>query len=100
MTLAGGLSFVAGAGAWAWGEPLSTLDFNDLTNPQRLALFYATVPRPSHAGEHVVDLLVIELPVALLRAPVSQMGWWIWNTNRRQSPPPASPNHLHCPSAG
>jgi hypothetical protein len=67
VTLAGGLSFVAGPGAWAWGEPLSTLDFNDLTSPQRLALFYATVSHLLPAGEHIIDLLVIGLPVPLLQ---------------------------------
>lgn len=67
VTLASGLSFVAGAGAWAWGEPLSTLDFNDLTSPQRLALFYAALSHLIEPGEHVVDLLVIGLPVPLLQ---------------------------------
>ena len=99
VTLAGGLSFVAGPGAWAWGEPLSTLNFNDLTSPQRQALFYAALSHLLPAGEHVIDLLVIGLPVPLLQTPVSQMDCWKWNTNRKQSPPPASPNHLHYPSA-
>jgi len=67
VTLAGGLSFVAGAGAWAWGEPLSTLDFNDLTSPQRLALFYAALSHLLPPGEQVIDLLVIGLPVPLLQ---------------------------------
>ena len=67
VTLASGLSFVAGAGAWAWGEPLSTLDFNDLTSPQRLALFYAALAHLLPPGEHVIDLLVIGLPVPLLQ---------------------------------
>jgi len=67
VTLTSGLSFVAGAGAWAWGEPLSTLDFNDLTSPQRLALFYAALSHLFAPGEHVVDLLVIGLPVPLLQ---------------------------------
>jgi hypothetical protein len=67
VTLADGLSFVAGAGAWAWGEPLSTLDFNDLTSPQRLALFYAALSHLLPAGETIIDLLVIGLPVPLLQ---------------------------------
>jgi hypothetical protein len=67
VTLASGLSFVAGPGAWAWGEPLSTLDFNDLTSPQRLALFYAAVSHLLPPGEQVIDLLVIGLPVPLLQ---------------------------------
>ena len=67
VTLAGGLSFVAGAGAWAWGEPLSTLDFNDLTSPQRQALFYAALSHLLPAGEHIIDLQVIGLPVPLLQ---------------------------------
>ncbi|MBN2385570.1 MAG: ParM/StbA family protein [Anaerolineales bacterium] len=67
VTLASGLSFVAGAGAWAWGEPLSTLDFNDLTSPQRLALFYATLSQLLPPGYHTVDLLVVGLPVPLLQ---------------------------------
>lgn len=67
VTLASGLSFVAGAGAWAWSEPLSTLDFNDLTSPQRLALFYAALSHLLPAGEHIIDLLVIGLPVPLLQ---------------------------------
>jgi hypothetical protein len=67
VTMAGGLSFVAGAGAWAWGEPLSTLDFNDLTSPQRLALFYAALSHLLPPGEHAIDLLVIGLPVPLLQ---------------------------------
>jgi hypothetical protein len=67
VTLGNGLSFVAGAGAWAWGEPLSTLDFNDLTSPQRLALFYAALSHLLPPGEHNIDLLVIGLPVPLLQ---------------------------------
>jgi hypothetical protein len=67
VTLASGLSFVAGAGAWAWGEPLSTLDFNDLTSPQRLALFYTALSHLLAPGEYVIDLLVIGLPVPLLQ---------------------------------
>jgi hypothetical protein len=67
ICLSNGLSFVAGPGAWAWGEPLSTLDFNDLTSPQRLALFYAALSHLLPAGEHVIDLLVIGLPVPLLQ---------------------------------
>ena len=67
VTLASGLSFVTGAGAWAWGEPLSTLDFNDLTSPQRLALFYAALSHLLPSGEHVIDLLVVGLPVPLLQ---------------------------------
>jgi hypothetical protein len=67
VTFASGLSFVAGAGAWAWGEPLSTLDFNDLTSPQRLALFYSALSHLLPPGEHVIDLLVIGLPVPLLQ---------------------------------
>jgi hypothetical protein len=67
VLLENGLSFVTGAGAWAWGEPLSTLDFNDLTSPQRLALFYASLSHLLAPGEHVIDLLVIGLPVPLLQ---------------------------------
>ena len=67
VCLANGLSFVTGPGAWAWGEPLSTLDFNDLTSPQRLALFYAAVSHLLPPGDHVIDLLVIGLPVPLLQ---------------------------------
>jgi hypothetical protein len=67
VCLSNGLSFVAGPGAWAWGEPLSTLDFNDLTSPQRLALFYAAVSHLLPPGDHAVDLLVIGLPVPLLQ---------------------------------
>lgn len=67
ITLVNGQSFVAGSGAWAWGEPLSTLDFNELTSPQRLALFYAALSHLLHPGEHVIDLLVVGLPVPLLQ---------------------------------
>ncbi|MBN1453270.1 MAG: ParM/StbA family protein [Anaerolineales bacterium] len=67
VALANGLAFVAGPGAWAWGEPLSTLDFNDLTSPQRLSLFYAAASHLLPPGEHVIDLLVIGLPVPLLQ---------------------------------
>ena len=67
VTLASGISFVAGSGAWAWGEPLSTLDFNDLTSPQRLALFYTALSHLLPPGEHVIDLLVVGLPVPLLQ---------------------------------
>ena len=67
VCLSNSLSFVAGPGAWAWGEPLSTLDFNDLASPQRLALFYAAVSHLLPPGDHAVDLLVIGLPVPLLQ---------------------------------
>ena len=67
VTLANGGSYVTGPGAWAWGEPLSTLDFNDQTSPQRVALFYAAISHLLLPGEHVCDLLVIGLPVPLLQ---------------------------------
>ncbi len=67
VTLANGGSYVTGPGAWAWGEPLSTLDFNDQTSPQRVALFYAAISHLLPPGEHVCDRLVIGLPVPLLQ---------------------------------
>jgi len=67
VTLANGQTYVTGSGAWAWGEPLSTLDFNDQTSPQRVALFYAAISHLLPPGEHVCDLLVIGLPVPLLQ---------------------------------
>jgi hypothetical protein len=67
VTLANGQSYVTGPGAWAWGEPLSTLDFNDQTSPQRVALFYAAISHLLPPGEHFCDLLVIGLPVPLLQ---------------------------------
>ena len=67
VTLANGQSYVTGPGAWAWGEPLSTLDFNDQTSPQRVALFYAAISHLLSPGEHICDLMVIGLPVPLLQ---------------------------------
>ena len=67
VRLANGDAYVTGPGAWAWGEPLSSLDFNDQTSPQRLALFYAAISHLLPPGEHLCDLLVIGLPVPLLQ---------------------------------
>jgi hypothetical protein len=67
VTLENGDAYVTGPGAWAWGEPLSSLDFDDQTSPQRLALFYAAISHLLPPGEHLCDLLVIGLPVPLLQ---------------------------------
>jgi hypothetical protein len=71
VTLVSGLSFVAGPGAWAWGT-LSNLDYNDLTSPQRKALFCPSVraggaqDAPSAGGMCVTLIMQLDNWISVL----------------------------------
>lgn len=67
ISLEDGADFVAGPGAWAWGEPESSMDYSDLSSQKRRALFYSCFSQIHKPGYFEVDLLVIGLPVPLLQ---------------------------------
>lgn len=60
-------SFVVGYGAWRWGDPLGGMDFTALSSEPRRALFYSALAQIVAPGKHVIDHLVIGLPVPLLQ---------------------------------
>ena len=60
--------FVAGPGAWAWGNPESSMDYSDLASQKRKALFYSAFAQVyEEPGFFDVDMLVMGLPVPLLQ---------------------------------
>lgn len=63
----GGHTFAVGAGAWAKGEPRTSMDYSAIAGPERRALFYVALA-PALDGNELRDaMLVIGLPVPLLQ---------------------------------
>ena len=62
----GGDTFAVGPGSWNRGEPLTSLDYNSLVAPERLALFYAALSSAGLSDTPAVALSV-GLPVPLLQ---------------------------------
>jgi hypothetical protein len=58
--------FAVGPGSWNRGEPLTSLDYNSLVAPERLALFYAALGNAGLSTALPVTLCV-GLPVPLLQ---------------------------------
>ena len=63
-----GREYVAGPGAWSWGDPETNMDYTALGTERRLALFFATFSdlfdNPSH---YEIDFMPIGLPVPLMQ---------------------------------
>jgi hypothetical protein len=59
--------YAVGPHAWLHGDPLTSLDYSALTSAGRNAIFYAALGDLLPAGEHVVEQLIIGLPVSLLK---------------------------------
>ena len=59
--------FAIGPGAWHWGNLLSSRDYSAITSPERRALAFGALSRLLPPGEHLIDLMVIGLPVPLLQ---------------------------------
>jgi len=59
--------FVAGPGAWLWGDPQTNMDYTDLASLKRLSLFYATFSKLHAPGDYEIETLAIGLPVPLLQ---------------------------------
>jgi hypothetical protein len=58
--------FAVGPGSWNRGEPLTSLDYNSLVAPERLALFYAALGSAGFSAT-VPAMLCVGLPVPLLQ---------------------------------
>jgi hypothetical protein len=59
--------YVAGPGAWSWGNPENSMDYSDIASQKRLALFFSSFAQIHHPGFYEVDLMVMGLPVPLLQ---------------------------------
>ena len=59
--------YVAGDGAWRWGDPMSGMDFTQIASEPRRALFYSALAQLLDPGHYDVEMLVIGLPVPLLQ---------------------------------
>jgi len=60
-----GETLSVGTGSWNRGETLTSLDYNSLVSPGRLAMFYAALDAPHEQLE--TSTLVVGLPVSLLQ---------------------------------
>jgi len=67
VIMADGREYVAGPGAWVWGDPETSMDYSDLVSQRRIGLFYAAFAEHNKPGLYNVDLLVIGLPVPLMQ---------------------------------